>query len=62
VRNRSKINELKEEIKNLYGRHHPVLYKPEYGFEESWQSSALPSETNRKYSAWKNESRSTQAF
>ena len=34
---------------NLYGRHNPINYKPEFNFQESWESTSKDSYLEDKY-------------
>lgn len=29
-------NQLRQGVKNIYGRHYPVNYNPKYQFKEQW--------------------------
>jgi hypothetical protein len=33
-------NQLREGVKNIYGRHYAVNFNPKYDFKEQWQSKA----------------------
>jgi hypothetical protein len=36
VRRQGRITQVKDNIKDTYGQHNIINYKPEYNFQESW--------------------------
>lgn len=53
LQNLEKMRVIKNVMHNLYGRHNPIQYKPEFNFQENWQEQVKDNGIN-KYEVFSN--------
>ena len=46
-------------LRDFNGRHHPLFYRQEYNFSETWETVGVNSNIDQKYYSWKNDNKTT---
>jgi hypothetical protein len=54
MHNLEKMRVIKNVMYNLYGRHNPIDYKPDFNFQETWQTNSKQNTLEDKYKVFKN--------